>query len=289
MDVEVRSVGDDGLDEIFPLLSLFNSPRMTREDWQRMLFRCSWPGAGPVRGYALYAGGKAVGFYATLFSTRPFRGSTERFCNPACWAVLEEYRAASLLLLKPVLALRDCTVVHLTPSPTAYQVYARLGCKPLESEVLFLPPLPGPAQAVRGLKGSFTSDPAVLERELKGEELQYFRDLRTAPMASHVLLQRGGRQCYVVATPTRRKGVQIAAVRYLGDRAFFWEHRILAHVALAKAMGTVVLEVDARFAERRRVPFALRHPARRSYAPARPDITPDAVDGLYSEWMGLRE
>lgn len=297
MRFEIRAVGDDGFEEVYPLLTLFHCPRMSKQDWRRMLFEYAWPGAGPVRGYALYADGEPVGFYGTIFSSRPFQGRTERFCNPACWVVRKEFRSTgrfggsrpSLLLLEPVLALRDCTVVHLTPSPVTYDAFARHGARPLESEVLFLPPLPGPAEAVRSLRGDFTSSPEELGRALSGDELSYFRDLAGAPVATHLLLQVGSRRCYVIATPTRRKGVRIAAIRYAGDLDFFWEHRILVQVALARTMGTLIVEMDGRFARGRKVPLALRHPTRRSYSPAQPDIAPELVDGLYSEWMSLRE
>jgi len=50
----------------------------------------------------------------------------------------------------------------------------------------------------------------------------------------------------------------------------------------------VGLWVDRRFAEGRRTPLALRWPALGLYRPTRKEITPEMIDGLYSEMMGLR-
>jgi hypothetical protein len=115
-------------------------------------------------------------------------------------------------------------------------------------------------------------------------------DMESSPVARHVLLRRGDRQCYLVATPCRKWGVPYADVHYLGDREFFWEHRILAQAALVLAMGIAGLTVaiDRRFLVGRPPPLAQRMSVMRLYRPAHDDITPVMIDGLYSEHMGLR-
>jgi hypothetical protein len=46
--------------------------------------------------------------------------------------------------------------------------------------------------------------------------------------------------------------------------------------------------VDSRFHRGPRPLLSLRWPSRRLYRPTREEITPDLIDGLYSELMGLR-
>ena len=222
-----------------------------------------------------------------MFSARPLLGRVEKFCNPSSWIVLDEYRYASALLLKPILALKDHTVLSLSLSPAAYKVSLALGLRPLESEQLVLPPMPRPAEAIRALRGSFTLAPEEIRAELTGAERTMHEDMASSPVARHVLLRRGDRQCYLVATPCRKWGVPYADVHYVGNREFFWEHRILAQAALVVAMG-IALAIDRRFLVGRPPPLVQRMKVMRLYRPARDDITPMMIDGLYSEYMGLR-
>jgi len=286
---QVRCVGPEAFEEIYPLLVRLRNGAMSKADWRWLLFEYPWAASSP-RGWALYADGRAVGFIGAVFSARPLLGRIEKFCNPSSWVVLEDYRYASALLLKPILALKDHTILSLTLSPAAYKVSFTSGLRPLESEQLVLPPIPRPAEAIRALRGSFTLAPEEIRAELTGAERTMHEDMGSSPVARHVLLRRDARQCYLVATPSRKWGVPYADVQYLGDREFFWEHRILAQAALVRALGLAGLTVaiDRRFLVGRPPPLALRMNMKRLYRPARDDITPTMIDGLYSERMGLR-
>jgi hypothetical protein len=286
---QVRCVGPEAFEEIYPLLARLPTRTMSKQDWRWLFFEYPWA-PGPPRGWALYADGKAVGFIGAVFSARPLLGRVEKFCSASSWIVLEEHRYASALLLKPILALKDHTVLSLSLSPAAYKVSSALGLRPLESEQLVLPPIPRPAEAIRALRGSFTLAPEAIRAELTGAERTMHEDMRASPVARHVLLRRGGRQCYLIATLCRKWGIPYADVQYVGDREFFWEHRILAQAALVFAMGIAGLAVaiDRRFLVGRPPPFAQRRKAMRLYRPAHDDITPMMIDGLYSEYMGLR-
>ncbi len=278
-------MGVDSFEEIYPLLAAFGGD-VAREDWQLMLFTYPWAD-GPYRGYAIYADGRAVGFLGTIFSRRKVAGREERFCNFSSWIVEKEYRGASVMLMRPLVAeLPDCTIVGHTPVPVTVAVFTRLGFQHLESEELILPPLPGAAEALRALGGSFTLSPQRIQSELDGDERVIHRDL-SYTRVRHVLLRRGGRRCYLVARLGRRKRLRVAELLYIGDLEFFWENRILAQAALFAAMGAVAISVDRRFADGFRIPRAIRRPRPRIYRPSRADILPVAIDGLYSELLML--
>jgi hypothetical protein len=286
VSVELRTVGPEAFDDVLPLLQEFPTRRMTPEDWRFMVFGYPWA-TESQRGYGLYADGKAVGFLGTILVERRLQDRPERLCHLTCWVVRDEHRHASLLLLKPLLAMADRTIVNLIPSPTAYQIFARIGFRPLESEQLLLAPLSLGAGVRRG---DFTTAPEEIDAALAGEERRLHRELAASPIARHVLLRHGGRACYLVATPARRRGVPFAELQYIGDRGFFWDHLGLAHAALVRSLklSGLVLAVDRRFAETRRLPLALRWPRPRLYRPAHADLAPVWIDGLYSELMGLR-
>lgn len=281
--LEVRSVGVDDFDAIYPLLQSFGNQKMSRGDWRSMLFTYPW-WDGPERGFALYADGKAVGFLGTIFSKRRIDGRDEVFCNTSSWIVREEYRHASILLLKPVLAMRDCTILNWTPTDRAYQVFEKLGFRHLESLELLLPPIAHP----RGFFGaSSTSDPGVLQAELRGNDKALYDALLPCANVCHLLVRVGSRRCYLIATKRTYKRVPFAVVQYASDYDLFWKFRGAAHVGFALTMGVFGLSIDSRFAAGRKVGLSVPWPAKRLYRPARPETPPEAIDGLFSETMML--
>lgn len=282
--LDVRPVGPTDFEAIFPLLALLENPKMSRDGWRTMLFDYPW-GTDEPRGFALFAHGVAVGFLGTIFSRRRIHGRDELFCNPSAWMVQPEYRHASNLLLRPLLARRDCTIVNLTPMPRSYEIFAKLGFRPLEREQLLLAPLGSP-QSIMG--GSFTADAREMAPALGEDELAISATLRSFSRARQILLRRGGRSCYLVATPLRVKRVPFAELQHLSDPAFAWDHRALLHLAVWQTMGAIGIAVDSRFARGRTLPFSARRPAARLYRPDRVDLAPEAVDSLFSELMTLR-
>jgi hypothetical protein len=286
--IELRPVGVDAFEDVYPLLLGFRNRRMSKEDWRRMLFTYPWADE-PRRGYAIYSEGKVVGFLGTILSKRTWGGRVERVCNFSTWIVDRRHPNASILLTRPVLAEMDgYTIVGFTPAPMTCAVFARLGFKTFETEQMLLLALPRPIEAFRSLAGSITISREVLDRELRDEELAIHRD-HAGSRAVGVLLRRGDKQCYLVARADRRKHLRVAELLYIGDREFFWQNRFLAHAAFFYALGAVGLVVDRRFAEGRRVSRALQLERTQIFRPSRPDVTPMAIDGLYSELVMLRE
>jgi hypothetical protein len=287
--MEIRRVGLEGFDEIYPLLAEFNNARMSRDDWQQMLFTYPWP--APCRhGFGYYVDGKMVGFMGAIFSTRVLDGRAEPFCNLSTWIVQKEFRGTSVLLTRRLIEeLAGYTLVGFTPAPTTCKVFSRLGFVSLETEQLLLLPVARPRAFWGALAGSFTSSPRKLTALLEGPSAVIHRDLASCRRIHHTLLTHGGRWCYLVARRDQHKRLPVAEILYMSDVDFFWEHRVLAHAGLLRATGTALLAVDSRFEREGRGRLAWRVPRQRIYRPARSDIHPTAIDGLYSELMTLRE
>src|SRR2546430_16261166 len=100
-----------------------------------------------------------------------------------------------------------------------------LGLRPLESEQLVLPPTPRPTEAMRALRGSFTLAPEEIRAELTGAERTMHEDMGSSPVARHVLLRRGDRQCYLIAPLGRKWGIPFAGVDYAGHLEFLCDQR----------------------------------------------------------------
>src|SRR5262249_59670752 len=234
------------------------------------------------RGYALYAEGRAVGFIGTIFSKRNIAGRVEPVCSLSSWIMLPDYRSEVLKLLMPILKLRDHSILNPTPSPVAYGIFTHLRFVPLESERLVL------AGGAGALSGSFTTSRADLERNLTGAAATLYAHHSSCAAARHLLLRRGERECYVVATPVHKKGLPFAEIQYASDWDLFWKLRFLAHRALLPSTRAIALLVDRRFAGGRRPVFSVVRPCPRLYRPAHEGIAPGMIDGLYSELMNLR-
>jgi len=208
----------------------------------------------------------------------------ERICGLSSWIMLPEYRSEVLKLLMPILKLKDHTILNPTPSPAAYGIFAQLGFVPLENERLIVPPLPGAA----AFGGASTTSEADLGRELTGEDAALHRDHAACLAARHVLLRRGDRRCYLVASPIHKKGLPFAEIQYASDWTLFWELRWLAQTALFRTAGALALFVDRRFAPARKPPLAVPWKCPRLYRPAHKGVEPRMIDGLYSEMMNLK-
>jgi hypothetical protein len=276
-------------EDIHRLLVSFDNPRMREDDWRRMLFQYPWPAEGDARGYVLFDGAKAVGFIGTIFSTRELNGKQERLCNLSSWIVARSHRPRWMELLSPIVRLRSHTVIGSTPSQVTHGLFTKLGYRVLEDRMLLLPPLATPRE-LAGLRGaSVTTDVNEIRAELSGEELRCFDDHRGS-LGAHILVRRGERSCWAMATVMHLKGVRLALLQHIGDRQLFWECLPLAKWGFLKALRAPALAVDARFAEGRRVPFVVswRLSPGRLYRPLHDGVRPELVDGLYSELIGLR-
>ena len=287
--MELRRVGAEGFGEVLPLLQKFRNPRMSTDDWHRMLFSYPWP-SERRHGYGYYAGGKLVGFLGTIFSRRLLAGRLEDVCSFSSWIVDEAHRGTSVLMVRPLLAdLEGFTIVGFTPAPTTCNVFGRFGFRPFETGRLLLPPPLSPRSAGRFRGTSLILDPEQIQGRLSGAEAELFRDNAGCPRIHHVLLAEGTEQCYLVARLDRPHRIRAAELLYIGNLGFFWEHRAMAHLAFLRESGALALLVDDRFAQGRRVGLARRLERVRVFRPSRPEITPDLIDGLYSELVTLQE
>ncbi|MGH7730899.1 MAG: hypothetical protein ACRENJ_06560, partial [Candidatus Eiseniibacteriota bacterium] len=129
---EVRPAGPEMFEKVYPLLQEFPQQNLSKDTWRRMLFDPPWPVEEPHRGYVLVDRGAIVGFIGTMFSRRQVRGVSVRFCNLSSWIVEETHRAFSLELLRPILALKNYTIVSPSPNAVAHPIYVRLGFDVLE-------------------------------------------------------------------------------------------------------------------------------------------------------------
>lgn len=287
---DVRPVGPEHFDQVYPLLLEFANSAMSRDDWRRMLFDLPWSVSETHRGYALFENDRVVGFLGTIFSERQVGSVRRRVCNLSSWIVKPSHRSSSFLLLLPVLSMTSHTIVNLSASPSAHEIFRGLGFRTLEDRQALLVPVPLPGEIVRLPRTEALLDPGRVLDRLDAVGRRIFEDMRRT-LAAQVLLIDGDRTCHVVATRSPWKArLQLAHVQYASDWMFLADHGSLAAWSLHRQLGTVGLRIDGRRLTRRAPPFSVRRTLRlpHLYRPAESDITPDQIDGLYTEAVNQR-
>lgn len=158
-----------------------------------------------------------VGVLLAFYSERMIEGRIERFCNLGAWCVLPEHRLGSVRMLRTALAQPGFTFTDLSPSGAVVPLDERLGFDRLPATVQLRPCLPVPA-----LRTKVVDRPEDIERLLTGDDLRIYRDHRQARAAHHVVLSRGGRQCYVIYRQDRRRNIPaFVSVLYVSDAPQF--------------------------------------------------------------------
>jgi hypothetical protein len=279
--LEVRSATADMFGKIRDVLSEFG-PGFGDQDWLR-LFDYDFERDHKDRGWALFDGETVVGFLGAIFSRR----EGDRFCNVTSWIVKKSHRSrAGLQLLLPVLALRDHTILNLSPTPFTLAVFRRMGFVDLEDRLVVIPPIypPGMARGYRVIR-----DHATIDGILQGEDRRVFRDHRRYA-CTHLLFAGSHDYSYVVAAKTRVRRVPTSYVYYRSSAELFRRLAGRMQLELLRSHRTVVSAIDARLcadAPMRGCPtYKLRQP--RLYRPATTSSRRrEDIDTLYSEFVLL--
>ena len=256
-----------------------DDPLSGEAEW-RGVFDYAWETPEGHRGYALLDGGEVVGMLGMIFSRRVIDGREEAFCNLHTWWVREDRRGHSLMLLRPVTALRGYTVTHFTPCDRVRAVCRRLGFADLSSRLTILPPWgrgggdPGPAALsfdADGIAGRVSD----ADRKILDDHRPY--------RCGHLLVEEGGEHCYVLYTHVVRHRLPYVHVHYFSDRGLFARREPAIRAALLGRHDARFVAVDTRLVGEMplRRGFRFWAPANGLFKSAR--VRPDQVDNLYSD------
>jgi hypothetical protein len=279
MAVEVRPIRGADVPAAARFLHEHLNNRVSAEAWARSV-DVPWAVDAPNHGFMLIDDDAIVGAYLAFYSERPIDGSVERFCNLGAWCVLPAHRFQGFRLLKALLAQPGYQFTDLSPSGSVVPLNERLGFEFLDTATALVPNLPWPTVPGRDV---ISSDPAVIERTLKGTDLQIYRDHAATAAARHVVLERGAESCYVVFRRDRRKNLPLfASILHVGNpRLFarmarpFARHLLIRHRVVATLAELRVVKY------RPRPSVLLRSTRSKMYKS--PSLKADQIDYLYSE------
>jgi hypothetical protein len=195
-------------------------------------------------GYALVDQGRIVGLMGTLFSERSIEGRQVPICNLHSWFVLPAYRGTtSLLLLRPVLALRHHIITDFTSTPDVAVMLLRVGFQESSGGTLFLPALP--------LRPTWGAMPRSIALDDEGSlglmsdaDLRILRD-HSGIGCTHTILRVGSSYCYVVSSRIEDGPWPHVHVHYVSAPSVF-RRRIAAFRRHLLSDGARYLAVPAR-------------------------------------------
>ncbi|MGE3818647.1 MAG: hypothetical protein AB7I30_04380 [Isosphaeraceae bacterium] len=209
------------VEELFETVVRPLAPRIPRQRWQRAFEPRDWRDEEHF-GYVLVDGGKMIGMLGTLFSRRSIDGRDVRFCNLHNWYVTPEHRASSLLLMRPVLALREHVVTDLTATDEVVAISRRLGFATIERTALLLPPLPpSPGRNSHEIELiDLTDQPDQADSALNATELRIFRDHQGID-CGHLLVRAPEGRCYLVYSQIACRWLPHCHIHHVSDATVF--------------------------------------------------------------------
>jgi hypothetical protein len=266
--------------EVYETLLRKLDPQRSRTHWQVPFVDRHWHDETHV-GYLLKVRGELVGMMGTLFCERTLNGKIARFCNLHAWYVAPEHRSGSLLLMRPILALKDHTITDFSALPQVATISKRLGFLTLDNHIVVIPPLPWSRD--RSVKLSELADePALAERRLNPVDLQIYRDHQGIG-CSHLLVESESEYCYLVSNRIQARWLPYQQVHYISDKHFFAKHHLPIRTHLLR-MRTRYIAVGSRLLEGVSVPYSLLTRSHEQlYRPSQSSPPREQIDTLYSE------
>lgn len=274
----IAQLTPDMLPDAYALLCELDSS-VPHSSWHS-LFHPPWAIDDNCLGYALLQRGTLVGMIGTLFSERTIAGKDVRFCNMHCWYVKPEFRSGSLMLVRPLLNLKQCTLTDLSASPAVCEILGQMGFSVLDQHAVVMPPTPWMA---RRTTSHSDVDPVTAQNVdcLSVYDQQIYLDHQHAP-CGHLLIRDDEGTCYLVYSRVDKHVIPFCQIHYISDPARFARHHQQVRKQLMSRAHCCWVVVDSRLLRGASIPYSFRIRANDKLYRSQ-HIAPDRVDNLYSE------
>lgn len=258
-----------------------DDPHLTREHWQRLFF-FNWDSGEDHCGYVLTDQGRIVGMLGMIFSRRNIDGTKVKCCNLHSWYVQESCRNHSLLLLRPLLKMKDYTITDFTPSEGVYRLTLKLGFQPLDTRLRVLLPTGGCNPVRPGNSFLFTRDKSFMHKRLFSAERQILQDDPSGE-CQHLLIYQRVQHCYIVFSRVDRFAVPYCYIHYISNPTMFCKRNREIRSLLCRFTRTRFVVANERQIAGMRLPasFVTGFSANALYRS--PQLAPHQIDTLYSD------
>jgi hypothetical protein len=280
----IREARGDDFERVYPLLLEFENSNLKTEHW-RQLFIDHTGLQNDHFGWVLVDGDDVVGFVGTVLSERTIRGETVRLCNTSSWIVKPKYRAHSLALHAKVIADKCVTVTNLSPTAEVLKLLGKMGFTVMDKSQRIIFPVVTARIFMDGCE--ILTKPCSVQGALEGESLRFFRD-HQLPFNHHVLLRTPVGDCYVVMNRSFKKirgnlRLPFARVHHIGAPNIFVRHLEKLVLRVATSLKVVAMIVDDRMLQGTVPWHSFMRPGERKAAFRSHRLTPEDIDGLYTE------
>jgi len=288
-NLRVEKATAEDFEKTYPLLLMFNNPKITKTQWQR-LFSNYWGFQKEYCGYKLVHGDEIVGFDAYIFSKKLINGRWEDFCNGSSWIVKPGYRVNSIDLLYPQLDLKDHTITSFSSTIGAYKVETRLlGLKVLDRYEVIIPAIPNWSAVVKkkfNILSHRRQPRETLVQYLTDYEKKVFQDHEKFD-CEHMIITSDQGYAYLVLKKIHKRHLPFAKLYYASNLDFFLLHLEELRFRIPLVLNTVGIIVDSRYLKDKPVSFKK---IKYFYMPMlykSDHLQPHEVDYLYSEFFLL--
>jgi len=269
--------------EICALLAGFHDPALAREDWLRLLtFRCAC--SERKNGFVLIDQGHVAGFIGTIFSQRTIDARERSVCQICCWILHERYRSRGLarLLLEPVTAQPDTTLVVVIPGRRTTPIFREAGFVTLESRFVVLSVGRHRDSSLSRRQLSVVHDHTMMNGRLDERDARLVGD---HDECRHVVLQTSrGESCLVIYTVARSNAPShLATIHYVSHPELFARGAATVAEALLARHATNIVAVDERLTRGIQIAGGLVCTRRIDRLFRSDALAAAQVDNLYSE------
>jgi len=234
--VTLQKIIEPMFDELYHSFLDDDDPYLKKEDW-RPLFNPSPNQDEDYCGYALQSGDKIVGMLGMLFCKRTIGGIERRICNLHSWYVNEEFRAYSLMLMRPALRLKDHTLTDFTPTRQVCEISKKLGFQSLDSRLTLLMPIRSPRGSA---EVQFCEDTTSVVSQLSDSDGRLLED-HHYNHSGHLLVTEGDAYCLVVFNRVERHALPYCHIHYISNKPMFARHeRAIRKRLLQKTNGRYI-------------------------------------------------
>lgn len=289
--VKTEKASLEHFEAVYKLFLNFNYRRNAKSDWRR-LFANHFHSEESHFGYVLLDNDKVVGFLGLIFARRKINNCDIKFCNIGNWIVAPEFRNKSIILLMPVLKLKDYVLTNFTASETVATILKTLKFKVLDDKFVTILPVPNLSSLKLLNKKMRIYYDDQIKNYLNHDDLRIFNDHSNPDFnCKHILFKDPSGVCYIVAKRAYIRKIPYLRIHYISNVEIFAKYIDALRIIVPFKFKVAVIIVDKTFLKGKEVKYVINYkwPRPRLYKSNHKDAVCDLknIDNLYSEFMLL--